>query len=82
MSSIKGTLIRHKHLLIISVAAIVIASYMIPIDKFSPASAQAQGKYGGHFPGGGNTGGDFPGGGNTGGDFPGRGPSTTTHQSH
>jgi hypothetical protein len=80
MSSIKTTLIRHKQLLVISVAAIAIASYMIPIGKFSPVLASvggSTGKYGGHFPGGGATGGKFPGGGATGGEFPGRGHGVT-----
>jgi hypothetical protein len=81
MSSVKAVLLRHRNLLVISVAVIALASYMLPIDKLSvPASAQS-GKYGGQFPGKGNgvsgqpgqngQPGNFPHGGNS--QFPGKG---------
>ena len=64
MTSIRAALVRHKQLLVITVAAIAIGSYIIPIGKFSTpvlAEGGSEGRYGGHFPGKGNTEGNFPG---------------------
>jgi hypothetical protein len=70
MTSLKMTLLRHKELLLVSIIAIAVIAYMIPMDKVIPASAQP--KYGGHTTGTGPPG--NPGGGKQ--PFPGRGCGT------
>jgi hypothetical protein len=55
MKNLAGTLYRHKHIIVLSIATITIALYIVPIDHiFSAPGAEAQqggsgNKYGGHF---------------------------------
>jgi hypothetical protein len=82
--TLKSTLAKHKHLLVIGIAVVAVASYMLPIGGLSvPVQAQSSGQYGGHFPGKGHgvqgqpghngQSGNFPSGGNQGNGFPGKG---------
>jgi hypothetical protein len=76
MKDIRGKAFRHRQIIVLSVAAMAIFSYILPISNlFSMVQANTAsvvGKYGGRFPGKGNAE-HFPGKGATSGDFPGRG---------
>jgi hypothetical protein len=72
--TLKSTLAKHKHLLVIGIAAVAIASYMLPFGSLSaPVQAQSSGQYGGHFPGKGHGVGGQPGNPGNSGNFPGKG---------
>jgi hypothetical protein len=72
--TLKSTLAKHKHLLVIGIAVVAVASYMLPFGSLSvPVQAQSSGPYGGHFPGKGKGVGGQPGQNGQGGNFPGSG---------
>jgi hypothetical protein len=72
--TLKSTLAKHKHLLVIGIAAVAIASYMLPLGGLSlPVQAQSSGQYGGHFPGKGHGVQGQPGQNGQPGNFPGNG---------
>jgi hypothetical protein len=72
MTNLKDILSKHRKILVISIAVVAIASYMIPLSSSFSADA-ASSKYGTNFPGKGKGVGGQPGNPGQSGEFPGKG---------